>query len=464
MRAPPVAAAAPLAAALLAACAAVAGCGFEHESPFAGRRLPDVASWQDLGPVTICDGARRIVAPSLGDAGLCTPAGATPAACTADADCRSRERCVCGRCTVAVCDSADECGPPDGPFACSFADRRCDRTCTVDGDCAANERCLAGFHVCRGTCATTADCQTGETCQSATGLCVATACAADDACGGRTCALQRTGAALAEPSPLPRVDGVDLWLERTDADGVPRIWHARGDGVQLALDAAPQLDGSAPSVARLPDGSYALVFARGVDLYAARSPDGLAWSAPTPALANARQPSLVARPDGTLVLFAVDPDGDVAQFTAGADLVFSTPEVALTASAVRTPLWPDVDRLASPFAERYVDADGGPRTRLWFAAHGTESGPSTQSGTPMPTPPDFSIGVAISTDDVTFVPDKYDPVFDRTTDFINHPSELDPAVVELPESDRWLLYYRRAMPDGSGGETLAVAQSPALPR
>jgi hypothetical protein len=99
---------------------------------------------------------------------------------------------------------------------------------------------------------------------------------------------------------------------------------------------------------------------------------------------------------------------------------------------------------------------------LWFAAHGTESGPSSQYGTPMPTPPDFSIGVAVSSDGLRFFPDAYNPVFDRTTDFINHPSELDPAVVEL--GDRWLLYYRRAKPDGSAAETLAVAQSPVLPR
>ena len=452
---------APTALAALALAVVVAGCGFGREPPFAGRRSPDVASWEDLGPLTVCQDAARIAAPSLGAAGLCT-AAPPAAACAGDGDCRSRERCVCGRCTVAACDSADECGGPGAAFVCSFADRRCDRACDVDGDCAAGERCLPGRHVCRGTCATSADCQTGETCQSSSGLCVATVCASDAACGGRSCALQRVSAVLAEPSPLVDDDGaVDLWLERTDADGVPRIWHGRGDGLQLALDAAPQLDGAAPTVARLPDGSYALVFARGTDLYAARSTDGFAWSTPTRALPNARQPSLLAQPDGTLALWVVDPDGNVTRFTAGADLRFSTPVVALTPEAVRTPLWPDVDQLASPFAERYVDADGGPRVRLWFAAHGTETAPSTQFGTPMPTPPDFSVGLAVF-DGERFIPDAYDPVFDRTTDFINHPSELDPAVVEL--GDRWLLYYRRAKPDGSAAETLAVAQSPALPR
>jgi hypothetical protein len=228
------------------------------------------------------------------------------------------------------------------------------------------------------------------------------------------------------------------------------------------LDAAAQLDGSAPSVARLRDGTFALVFANGASLFAARSPDGASWSTPTPALPNARQPSLVVEPDGTLLLYAVDPDGNLTRFVGTPDLVFSTPLVVLTPTTARTPLWPDVDTLASPFVQTYVDADGSPRLRLWFAAHGSESGPSSQFGVPTPSPPDYSIGLAVSGDSATFVADAYDPVFNRTTDFINHPSELQPAVVSL--ADRWLLYYVRAKPDGSAAETLAVATSPATPR
>ena len=100
--------------------------------------------------------------------------------------------------------------------------------------------------------------------------------------------------------------------------------------------------------------------------------------------------------------------------------------------------------------------------RLWFAAHGTGTAPSTQFGTPTPTPADYSIGLAVTSDGTTFIPDAYDPVFDRTTDFINHPGELDPAVIAV--GDRWLLYYRRAQADGSAAETLAVATSPVVPR
>ncbi len=454
----------PLVALLLVAAAA--GCGFERQTPFAGARVPDVGPWTDLGPLTLCTAAQsRIVAPSLGSAGVCVAQPSAGAACAVDTDCKSRERCLCGRCAVAVCDSADECGPAGGRFVCTFADRRCDRPCDRDDQCAGGERCVAGRHICRGTCAGSADCQAGESCQSSSGLCVTTACAGDGDCGGRTCLVERTGALVAEPSPLATSSGVELWLERTDDDGVARIWHARGsDGTAFSLDPAAQLDGSAPSVARLADGSLAMVFAEGASLFAVRSADGSgsAWSTPTLALPGARQPSLILAPDGTPLLYAVDPDGNITRFTGTADLAFSTPVVALGLPAAHTPLWPDVDALASPFVEPYADADGSARLRLWFAGHGTESGPSMQFGVPTPTPPDYSIGLAVSADGTTFLPDAYDPVFDRTTDFINHPSELDPAVLSL--GDHWLLYYRRAKADGSDGETLAVASSPVVPR
>jgi hypothetical protein len=438
----------------------VSGCGFERAAPFAGARVPDVAPWTDVGPVTICAGSARLAAPSLGAAGVCVGADAATA-CSADGDCKSRERCVCGACIIAVCDSADECGPSDGPFVCTFADRRCDHACDTDDQCAAGERCVPGRHVCRGSCAASADCQHGERCDVSSGLCVTTACAADADCGGRACAVERTGAVVAHPAPLATTAGVELYFERTGDDGIPAIWSAAGDGTHFVVD-HNLFPGTTPSVARLPDGTLGLVFAQGASLFAARSTDGAIWSAPTPALPNARQPSLVIAADGTPLLWAVDPDGNLTRFSGTADLVFSTPVVSLTPEHARTSLWPDIDALAAPFAQPYVDPDGSPRLRLWFAAHGTESGPSTQFGNPVPTPPDWSIGLAVSTDAATFIPDAYNPVFDRTSDFINHPGELDPAVLSF--ADHWLLYYRRAKADGSAAETLAVATSPVVPR
>jgi hypothetical protein len=449
---------------VLSLLVAVAGCGFERADPFAGARVPDVAPFTDLGPVTICDGAAHLVAPSLGAAGLCSTAAAA-SSCAVDGDCATRERCVCGSCTVAVCNSADECGAAGGPFVCTFADSRCDRPCDSDAACAAGERCLPGLHICRGTCATSADCQLGETCQSGTGLCVSTPCTGDADCGGRSCGLQRIGAVVAHPSPILTARGVELFFDRTGDDGVTAVWSAAGDGTRFTVD-HQLFAGAQPTVARLVDGSYALVFAEGAILVAARSSDLATWSTPTQALGNARQPSLAVAADGRPLLYAIDPDGNITRYLGDANLVFTTPLVALTPQSARTPLWPDVDVLGAPFAEPYVDADGSPRLRLWFAAHGTGTAPSTQFGTPTPTPPDYSIGLAVTSDGATFIPDAYDPVFDRTTDFINHPGELDPAVIAVGSGDsaRWLLYYRRAKADGSAAETLAVATSPVMPR
>ena len=83
-----------------------AGCGFEREPPYAGARVPDVAPWSDLGPATFCDGDERVGAPSSTAAGFCVGAD-PPRACLVDGDCRSRERCTCGGCQVALCSSGD---------------------------------------------------------------------------------------------------------------------------------------------------------------------------------------------------------------------------------------------------------------------------------------------------------------------------------------------------------------------
>ncbi len=273
--------------------------------------------------------------------------------------------------------------------------------------------------------------------------------------------LQRQSGLAAHPSPLLGATGVTLYFEETGDDGLANVWRASGsDGTHVTGDGM-LFAGATPSVARLPDGSFAMIFAQGASLFASRSPDGLNWSAPTPALDAAQSPSLIVASDGTPLLWALDGDGNLTRFSGTSDLVFSAPLVALSPTSARTPLWPDVDAGANPFVDPYVDADGSPRLRLWFAAHGTESGPSTQFGTPTPTPPDWSIGVAVSTDGATFTPDPYDPVFDRTSDFINHPGEIDPAV--LPLGDAWLLYYRRANADGTAANTLAVATSPVIP-
>ena len=443
----------------------LAGCGFQGEPPFAGRQVPGVAPWQDIGPITLCDGDARLGPLSFGALGTCDDKAAP--ACATDADCASREGCLCGRCALPVCDSAEECGPGR---VCSFDDRVCNRSCASDADCAHGEQCVPGKNVCRGLCATGADCQHGESCDPQSGRCLPESCASDSECAG-SCRLERLPAALAEPSPLVESGGVTMWLERTDPMGAPAIWRATSaDGITFTFDPPHALlSGRAPSVLHDPERGYLMLYALGAgsasSLALATSSDGVAFTpSAAPVLAGADQPSLIAAPMGGLVAYYLGADGTIGRATSTDGAAFTAaPPAVLTPAAVSDPiLWRGVDELASPFAQALTDPSGQPFVRLWFSAHGTESAASQQFGKTLPTPPDFSIGEAASTGGAPFVPYPFDPVFDRVLEFLTHPSELDPAVIAL--GDSWLLYYRRAAADGSQSENLAVARSPVVPR
>jgi hypothetical protein len=350
----------------------LSGCGFLGQEPFGETRLPDVAPWQDIGPVTFCDGTTRIAIPSEPTLGTC---GGPPSSCTGDGDCASRERCICGQCVRSVCETNDQCRADQ---LCTFVEHICDRPCNADGDCKEGEACVPGQHVCRGSCGQTSDCQSGERCDLTTGVCKPQTCADSSTCGGRTCTIERMPASLARP--FARVDGdrVILWLDR---DGAP----AR-----------------------------------------ASSTDGL-----------------------TFVFEAADPRPDQGLYAQGGSLFLGS-QLILSPDQVGSDLWKDVDALDAPFFDD--------QQRLWFAGHGVESGPSSQFGTSIPTPPNWSIGVALTADGQTWLPYPFDPAFSRTLDFTQHPSEMEPTVVSFGGSQ--LLYYRRAAADGTASENLAVARNP----
>jgi hypothetical protein len=353
----------------------------------------------------------------------------------------------------AVCETNDQCA---ADRICTFVEHVCDRACNADADCANGESCVPGQHVCRGTCAQSSDCQSGERCDLASGLCKPQPCADSSVCGGKACTVQRIPAALAEPSPLVEGDTITMWLERTDPGGTPQIWRATSpDGLVFTFDpAAPLLAGRAPSVVRQAD-HYQLAYADGKDVLLTGSTDGISFGSGGIVIPDGDQPALI--PGG---LGGDDPSG----YGTRAGSVYlkaslDAPVEVLTPAQIADPVqWRDVDALASPFVEALTDAQGKPFIRLWFAAHGTETAASSQFGTSIPTPPNWSIGEAASYDGITFTPYPFDPVFDRTLDFTKHPSELDPAVVTF--GGQHLLYYRRAAADGTRSENLAVARNP----
>jgi hypothetical protein len=344
-------------------------------------------------------------------------------------------------------------------MVCSFGEQRCDTACESDSECKAGERCVPGKNVCRGGCQSDDECQAGEFCNKAQGLCASVGCAADDECaGGRLCRLQRDPASLAEPSPLADGDNVTLYFQREGG-----IWRALStDGIHFRIEPRQAvLAGDAPAVL---DNGRLLYFTAGQSIFRATSNDGVIFTADRSAIINTGvAPSAIRLEDGTVALYFQVPDGasggrSVARATSADGLTFSTPEVVLEPAEAQLPVyWREVDRLASPFAESLRDPAGKPFVRLWFAGHGLESATSIQFGEAVPTPPNFSIGEAASYDGKRFVPYPFNPVFDRVSDFLNHPSELEPAVI--PYRGGWMLYYRRANADSSRSDNLAVAKN-----
>ena len=463
----------------------LSACGFEGAAPFAGARSADVAPWQDLGPLLICQDTLRLGVPDSKAAGLCIAANRPDAnACTSDDQCASRERCTCGGCQVATCTDIGEC---TGGFVCTFADGRCDRACTVDSDCAKGELCVPEAGVCRGRCATDADCQVAETCDA--GMCIATLCMRDLDCAG-ACAMQRTPATLKEPSPVLLPDGtIVLYMERIDGM-TASIWRATSkDGLRFALapstapviapDAGDAGRAGGPTVLSLGNAElFSLVYANGAGRLrlAFPSSDGIHFDVrPLPLLAPSSSldssgldaPTLVHSPTSEfgLLLYYSTRDGSGIGLASADDIhpFAPQPAFALAPSSVTSPVWQDVNLIDSPFAEPFTAPDGTRSIRLWFAARGLESGDSQQFGMTVPEAPNFSIGMAATLDGTTLVPYPYDPTFDRTLQFLDHLGEHDPAVLETTDSDgnpRLLLYYRGTAADDSHSTNLGVAVSP----
>jgi hypothetical protein len=450
----------------------VSGCGFLGSDSFSGTRTGDgIAPWTSLGPAQVCLGNQYLGPPDAPPGGLCFDQNVMEARCVADDDCRSRETCVCGRCTVAYCASASDCGDDR---VCTFAEHRCDLSCLTGADCPDGAECRNA--VCRGRCIDASDCQTGEVCNSMN-VCVSADCEDDDGClASESCRVQRVPRQVLEPSAA--IDPEDtsgrpvvLWLEI--ADQLQRdetaIWRAVSpDGVHFDMNpATPVLtDGTtarAPSVIRIVDG-WAMYYevSAGAEIRVVTSPDGITWSAPTRAItgglgaAAARAPSAVALPDGSVAVYYQVGDGAAIALATGnvggalteRGNVLVPSDVTIPDAGDGTPFWLAVERVASPYA---VLSDGvaGPSLRLYYSAYGAESGDSFQFGEIVALPPNFSVGYASAEvdDPAALQPWPYGPIVDRVTAFLDHHDELTPSVLQLPDRTGYLLYYVDADPD-----------------
>lgn len=486
---------APSIAALVAL--ALGGCGLLGEDPFPGVPLADVAPFEDLGPIVFTVGTLRLGPAGSKPAGLCVADDALPA-CTADADCGTRERCSAGRCQIGLCDRRDECSPLQ---SCNFVEHRCDRGCARDADCAAGETCPPGLGVCRGHCAADADCQHGELCES--GLCLvalsmlAQPCAADADCpfDRPRCLLQRVPSDLREPAPVTASAGaidlgsIPVFFERREpgrtvivrADCLltrPGIDRARCD-----LDPSPAIEpgptdgdrAGAPSILVEP-GRLTMIFADGAGrLRRAVSADGRRFTVEPPPVLVPRagweasgldSPSLIRAPDGGYLLYYGLTDRSAIGLAESADGITFTsrPDPVVRPADLASPIFRDLDRVGGPFAELVREPGASPAVRLFIAARGRETGEGMKFGTPIIEPPNWSIAELASLDGRAFVPFPWNPIFDRAVQFLDHRSELEPALLTVARAvgepgDRALL-YRGASADESAAEPIGLAISP----
>ncbi len=452
----------------------LAACGYAPQADFAGLRNPDaVSSWEDLGALEICLANVRIGPPAAGAGGFCVDQN-TPneAFCAADDACGSRERCVCGRCTVPFCSSNSEC---QAGSACNFSENRCAAECNSDAECAGRgEFCSGGF--CKGRCGSDADCQTAEVCSSMGRCIVADCAAAGDCLAGEICKIQREPRATAQPTALagaaahgadPGDERIVLWLEMADPVGATRaIYRAvSDDGLNFRMDPADAVledagDARAPSVIATP-GGLTLFYETAAGIRRAESTDGIAFGAPETVIpGDFHAPGAALGPGGDVLVYVHRGDREGLSLWRGS----GTPAAVFSpADATIEDLWRDVSSVGSPFA--LVDDGellGLPVVRLWFDAYGAESGDSVQFGMVVPLPPNDSIGYGSAPlgDPAAMIAYPYNPVFDRVVAFLEHRAEVAPAVVRDPSGELWFLYYGAASADGMTQEGIGVARNP----
>jgi hypothetical protein len=419
------------------ACGLGGGPDAAHETVSTG-----IAPWRDLGPATVCLGTQAFAPPASPPGGLCLPgAEPEPTACTTDAQCGSRESCVCGACTIAYCAAASDCA---APRVCNFSAHRCDLPCTSGTQCGDVADCIGG--VCRGRCATTADCQHGEFCDS-NHVCFSDDCASVADCQGlERCEVQRVPRTVLEPAPLFVGGDFVLYLELEGA-----VWRASSrDGLHFTIDPAAAVidDARAPS-AVVEGGVTYLYFERGdgAELRVATAPDGEHFGASTVVLPGPGVHAPTAVHTATGVACYYERDGAIALATGAREAPLEDRGVVLTPVDVQvgdgtpgTAFWTPVTRVTSPHAV-VAGPDGARSIRLWFSALGTESSPADKFGETTPIPPNYSIGFAAAElgDPGALHVWPYGPVADRIEAFLDHHDELGPAVVEA--SGRFRLYY-----------------------
>ncbi|HEY5927025.1 MAG TPA: hypothetical protein VIV11_35300 [Kofleriaceae bacterium] len=436
------------------------GCGLgPSPEPYLPTAGLGIAPWSELGAAQVCVGAEALGPPASNVGGFCSKTDA--ASCSNDAQCESRQSCVCGRCTIAYCEVASDCA---APRVCNFVQHRCERPCSSAAQCSAGEQCLSG--ACRARCAIDSECQHGEVCDS-NNVCISDDCVDDAGClAGEYCEVQRVPRQVLEPGPLASFGApIVLYLD-VALPGSPNqraIYRATSsDGVRFRFDPeTPVLDD--PMGARAPspvvDGKRLYLYFEqgdGMALRVATSDDGITFGPPTTVLAGSvpvRAPSAV-HTGGQVVLYYQAGDGiGIGLATGAPEAILADQGIVLAPASVEvgsgdpgTPFWLQITRVQSPHAVLAGDA-----IRVFFAAFGIESADASKYGMTEPIPANFSVGYAAAqaTAPQMLTVWPYGPVFDNVDALLEHREELGPAVIDAG-ADQFLMYYIDATPTQLG--------------
>jgi hypothetical protein len=435
---------------LLVAAFVTAGCGLLGPGTAWDRPLGDVPGpFEEEGPLGLCLGPVVLDGPARGedDVGLCIADDLEVAGCEHDGECEGREACVCGRCRVPACRTAQDC---PGSLECLVHAHRCQERCVVDGDCAAGQRCDPTTLGCTSACEADRDCPAGEVCSATRGLCITVPCGATPCAPGRTCDVQRRPVVVSRPSPL---DGV-LWLT-VEGTGIVRFvedgagWY-HASPARAALDPM-LLDGQVTAG----PGPGLLILAGTADgsaIHAFTSLSGLEWSPlagdgvilePGPEWERGwvGRPSAVRDGDGWLVAYEVGPGAGVAlarMGTSGDVERLGEGPALLPPDAGRDPHWTGLESCGSPFLFEQDCGGGWSGHALVYEALGLEQIDVMVSGGE-PALPNPSVGYARLEEDRGLVVDPANPLHSTTSGVAVTRGESMPAL--SCDGGRWALLY-----------------------
>jgi hypothetical protein len=306
-------------------------------------------------------------------------------------------------------------------------------------------------------------------------VCITDPCTDDAQCqGDEHCETQREPRVVAGPTVLAAPDGdpdappFAMWVEMSHRTADDRaIWRAiSNDGVSWRFAPADPVledagDAHDPSVAFL-GGEYHLLYERTGGIAEAIGSDGVSFGAPSTYLSgDVHAPAATPGPDGELMVFVeVGAREGIGLVTGGTVVTILEP------FDVTDPiLWREVQTIGSPYILVDETELGEPTVRLWFDAFGEESASAVQFGEMVPTPPNDSIGYASAPagEPARMVVWPFNPIFDRVLTFLEHRAERSPAVVRVPGTEAYFLYYEGSSTDGTEQDGLGVARTPAAP-